>query len=57
MTPSTERLPALLVELRQVLEEERSILLSGSPEGIAELVKRKLSLAEAQDLLGLAPVP
>jgi flagellar biosynthesis/type III secretory pathway chaperone len=46
MTPSTERLPVLLVELRQVLEEERSILLSGTPEGIGELVKRKLSLAE-----------
>jgi len=49
MTPSTERLPVLLAELRQVLEEERSILLSGSPEGIAELVKRKLSLAEEID--------
>jgi hypothetical protein len=37
----------LLSELREILEEERRILLSGSPALIAGVVERKLRLAEA----------
>jgi len=44
-TPS-DRLPALLDELRAVLEEERRTLLSGSAEGINAVTDRKLALAE-----------
>jgi hypothetical protein len=36
----------LLVELRRLLEEERSILLSGRPERLAGVAMRKLRLAE-----------
>ena len=46
MTTSTDRLSGLLAELRQILEEERSILLSGSPDRITGVVERKLALAE-----------
>jgi flagellar biosynthesis/type III secretory pathway chaperone len=46
MSNSSERLSDLLVELRQLLEEERSILLSGSPERIVGIVERKLAIAE-----------
>ena len=46
MATSTNRFSALLDELREVLEEERGILLSGSPERITAVVARKLSLAE-----------
>jgi flagellar biosynthesis/type III secretory pathway chaperone len=45
MTPSDELL-GLLAELREILEEERRVLLSGSPERISDLVERKLLLAE-----------
>ena len=47
MTVSSDRLSTLLAELRQILEEERTILLSGSPERITGVVARKLTLAEA----------
>ena len=38
MTTSISGLPGLLVELQQLLEEERSIILSGSPRLISEVV-------------------
>src|ERR1700687_4636178 len=43
---TSDRLSALLADLRQILETERPILLSGSPERIAGVVERKLALAE-----------
>jgi flagellar biosynthesis/type III secretory pathway chaperone len=46
MTTMTDRLAGLLAELRQILEEERAILLSGSPDRIIEVVNGKLSIAE-----------
>ena len=46
MVTSPDKLAAMLVELRQILEEERSVLLSGSPERIAGVVERKLALAD-----------
>jgi flagellar biosynthesis/type III secretory pathway chaperone len=46
MTSSSDKLPDLLVELREILEEERRVLLSGSPERIGGLAERKLLLAE-----------
>lgn len=46
MTTPTDRLSSLLAELRQILEEERAILLSGSPQLVAAVVQRKLVLAE-----------
>jgi flagellar biosynthesis/type III secretory pathway chaperone len=46
MTTSGEELSHLLAKLGQVLEEERRILLSGSPEDITGIVERKLLLAE-----------
>lgn len=42
-----DRIGLLLGELQQVLEEERSVLLSGQPQRIAGTVERKLRLAEA----------
>jgi hypothetical protein len=45
MTLSDELL-GLLAELREILEEERRVLLSGSPELISGLAERKLRLAE-----------
>lgn len=47
MTISMTSLPALLTELRQLLEEERAILLSGSPERITAVEERKLMLADS----------
>jgi len=49
MTTRGDRLSVLLAELRQILEEERSILLSGNPERITGVVERKLLLAEMID--------
>ncbi|MGC2200781.1 MAG: hypothetical protein WA633_11635 [Stellaceae bacterium] len=46
MVTSIDTLSAMLAELRQILEEERSVLLSGSPERIAGVVDRKLALAD-----------
>jgi flagellar biosynthesis/type III secretory pathway chaperone len=46
LSNSGERLSDLLAELRDLLEEERRILLSGSPERIAGIAERKLLLAE-----------
>jgi len=46
MTASNDRLSALLAELRQLLEEERSALLSGVPARITAAAKHKLDLAE-----------
>jgi flagellar biosynthesis/type III secretory pathway chaperone len=47
MTTSTDELSKLLAELREILEEERAILLSGSPERISGVAERKLLLADA----------
>jgi len=46
MTTPSDRLSVLLAELRQILKEERAILLSGSPQRIAGVVQRKLVLSE-----------
>lgn len=46
MATSEEKISELLAMLRQVLEDERSALLAGSPERIASVVERKLALAE-----------
>ena len=46
MSHSGATLAELLDQLRRVLEEERSILLSGSPHQIAAVVERKMALAE-----------
>jgi len=40
-------LPALLEELREVLEEERRTLLGGSAAAISAVTQKKLALAEA----------
>jgi flagellar biosynthesis/type III secretory pathway chaperone len=55
MTPENGRLAALLAELRQLLEEERAILLSGRPEGIAALAERKLIIADSIERQCQAP--
>jgi flagellar biosynthesis/type III secretory pathway chaperone len=47
MTTSTDELSDLLAELRQILEEERRVLLSGNPERISAVAERKLLLADA----------
>jgi flagellar biosynthesis/type III secretory pathway chaperone len=47
MSNIARTLSDLLFELRAILEEERRILLSGSPARIAGVVERKLRLAEA----------
>ena len=47
MTTTDGRLTELLLELRGLLEEERSVLLSGDPERITSIAERKLALAEA----------
>ncbi len=46
MLNSAEPLAELLSALRHLLEEERSVLLSGYPERLAGVVERKLRLAE-----------
>jgi flagellar biosynthesis/type III secretory pathway chaperone len=46
MPKSSDRVSVLLAELRQILEEERTILLSGGAEQIGGVVERKLALAE-----------
>jgi flagellar biosynthesis/type III secretory pathway chaperone len=46
MTTSTDGLSDLLADLRRILEEERRVLLSGSPERISGVAERKLLLAE-----------
>lgn len=46
MEAPTDRLCALVAELRDLLEEERAAFLAGSPERIAALAHRKLVLAE-----------
>ena len=47
MTTSDNQLSDLLAELRQILEEERGVLLSGSPERISGMAEHKLLLADA----------
>ncbi|HJU19969.1 MAG TPA: hypothetical protein VJ770_26250 [Stellaceae bacterium] len=47
MNASTDRLSALLAELRELLDAERQAFLAGSPERIAALAQRKLALADA----------
>jgi flagellar biosynthesis/type III secretory pathway chaperone len=46
MAHSSSRVSALIAELQQLLEEERRILLSGSPKQITDVVARKLMIAE-----------
>jgi len=46
MTTPTDSLSVLLAELSQILEEERTVLLSGRPHRITSVVQRKLALAE-----------
>ncbi len=46
MAETGARLTGLLAELREILQEERGVLLSGQPEPIARVVERKLQLAE-----------
>jgi flagellar biosynthesis/type III secretory pathway chaperone len=46
MMTTSDRMSTLLAELRQVLEEERAALLSGSPERLSKVVERKLAVAE-----------
>ena len=46
MTNPSTRLTEMLGELRQILEDERSILLSGNPARITVVVERKLLIAE-----------
>ena len=46
MADSSNRVSALIAELQQLLEEERSILLSGRPKQITDIVTRKLMIAE-----------
>jgi flagellar biosynthesis/type III secretory pathway chaperone len=46
MTDQADPLPALLAELREVLEEERRTLVSGSAAAIMAVTQRKLTLAE-----------
>jgi flagellar biosynthesis/type III secretory pathway chaperone len=48
-------LAAMLSELRQILEEERAILLSGNPEQITAVETRKLTLAGAIERQCAAP--
>jgi hypothetical protein len=49
MADSNNTVSALIAELQQLLEEERSILLSGSPGQITGVVARKLVVAEKID--------
>lgn len=46
MTTNEASLPVLLDRLRQLLEEERGLLLSGSAEQITATAQRKLKLAD-----------
>ena len=46
MAAPTDRLSALLAELRDLLEQEREAFLAGSPERIAAIAQQKLALAE-----------
>ena len=55
MSNLTGTLLDLLSELREILEEERRILLSGSPALIAGVVERKLRLAEAIESACMVP--
>jgi flagellar biosynthesis/type III secretory pathway chaperone len=47
MTSGENGLMPLIDRLRDLLEEERRALLTGTPELITEVVQRKLALAEA----------
>jgi len=49
MADSSNTVSALIAELQQLLEEERSILLSGNPGQITGVVARKLVVAEKID--------
>jgi flagellar biosynthesis/type III secretory pathway chaperone len=49
MAASPPRLAALLVALRDLLEEERRAFLSGSPERIMAVAQHKLALADEID--------
>ena len=55
MTTASERLSELIDELRDVLAEERRVLLSGTPEAIGTIAQRKTMLAELIDQATFAP--
>jgi len=50
-----ERLAALVDELREVLEEERRVLLSGTPAVIGAITQRKMLIADLIDQATLVP--
>ena len=55
MTNSAERLAELIDELRDTLEEERRVLLSGSPAAITTVTQRKMLLADQIDQVTMVP--
>jgi len=55
MATPAERLAELIDELREVLEEERRALLSGTPEAIAAITRHKMMVAELIDEATLVP--
>jgi flagellar biosynthesis/type III secretory pathway chaperone len=55
MSQSDRTLSELLSELREILEEERRILLSGNPARIAGILERKLRLAEVIETASKLP--
>ena len=55
MDASTNPLSIRLAELADLLEQERAAFLSGSPERIAELARKKLALAEEIEREAAAP--
>jgi flagellar biosynthesis/type III secretory pathway chaperone len=55
MATPTEHLAELIDDLREVLEDERRALLSGTPATIGAITQRKVQLAELIDQATLAP--
>jgi len=55
MTAPTDQLTGLIDQLREVLEEERRALLSGTSEAINSVVQRKLLLADRIEQATSAP--
>jgi flagellar biosynthesis/type III secretory pathway chaperone len=55
MTIPAENLAELIDELRDVLEEERRALLSGTAEAIGAITRRKMLLADTIDQATMVP--
>jgi flagellar biosynthesis/type III secretory pathway chaperone len=55
MAQSSNRLPGLIAELRDVLEEERRALLSGTPEAIQAITQKKNLVADLIEEATTAP--